>query len=60
MVTLQWNASAAPAYIVKRGTSSGSETFLNWTTQTTYTDNTAVNVSTSQSGPSNEASATPQ
>ena len=71
-VTLQWQAGlGAVAYIIKRGTSSGNETFLNWTVQTSYTDTTAVNgtkyyytittvnANGVQSGASNEASATP-
>jgi subtilisin family serine protease len=72
-VALQWNGSAgAVAYIIGRSTTSGSELFLNWTTQTAYTDSTvtngtkyyyivvAVNGNAVQSGATNEASATPQ
>jgi serine protease len=71
-VALQWNASLGGiAYIIKRGSSSGTETFLNWTVQTTFTDSTAVNgtkyyyivkavnANGVQSGASNEVSATP-
>jgi serine protease len=71
-VALQWNASlGAVAYIIRRGTSSGAEIFLNWTTQTSFTDATAVkgtkyyyvvkavNANGVQSGQSSERSATP-
>jgi subtilisin family serine protease len=72
-VALQWNASlGSVAYIIRRGTSSGTEIFLNWTTQTSFTDATAVsgtkyyyvvkavNANGAQSGQSTERSATPQ
>jgi fibronectin type 3 domain-containing protein len=72
-VALQWNASLGSlAYIIRRGTISGTEIFLNWTTQTGFTDATAVsgtkyyyvvkavNANGAQSGQSNERAATPQ
>jgi cellulose 1,4-beta-cellobiosidase len=70
-VTLQWNASSgATSYNVKRGTTSGGETFLNSTSSTSFTDNTALNgtqyyyvvtavKSGLESGNSNEAAAKP-